>query len=138
MIVACKLPHGLQINHKGRILRLNGPNEGTDLSDPFKNGTERDTETSFAGFGLTELKGDDESTYKDWVQQVTYKDGDKAKGKHAEPFAALENGVLMDFTSMSAAKSELKALAGSINSGFEGLSEADAKKAGVEKNTDAK
>jgi hypothetical protein len=137
MFVACKLPHGLQITHAGKVLRINGPNEGMDLSDPAKNGAERDTAKSYGGFGLTELKDDDAKAYQAWVAAVTFKDGDKSKGKHEEPFAALENGALLDFPSQAAARSEIDAIGKSVTSGFEGVDPSD-KKNGVEKNTDAK
>ena len=133
LFVACKLPHGLEIRHNGAVVRLNGPNEGIDLSDPGKNGAERDSDGSYAGYGFTELNDKDAKVYKDWAAAVTFKDGDKAKGKLDEPFAAIENGALMDFATKAAARDEVKTMGSTVTTGFEGV---DPKKAGVEKMDD--
>lgn len=137
-IVAVKLPHGLQVTTAGRVINLNGPNEGYDPDNLPKNGALRDDAAVSAGYGLTELKGDDDKAFARWVNDVTFKDGDKTKGKLDEPFKALENGSIMTFASMSDARAELKSISESVVTGFEGLGQEDIKKAGIEQNPDAK
>lgn len=121
MFVANKLPHGLTVRHNGQTLNLNGPNEGYDPTDLAPNGKARDGENRSYGFGLTELKGDQEAAFVDWVNKVTYNDGDKTKGKLVEPFAALENGSILSFKTRDEAVKETKMMADAITTGTEGI-----------------
>jgi hypothetical protein len=119
VVVACKLPHGLMVRHNGKSVNLNGPNADQNPLVLMPNGVDMDSANVSAGFGLTELKGDDEATFTDWCKAVQFdKDG---KTKLAEPFAPLTNGSLISFGSMDEARKETKNLAGMVETGVEGI-----------------
>lgn len=130
-VFACKLPNGLDVRHQGKSIVLLGANIGEDLGAVSKNGLPSDNASRSHGYGLTTLSDDDANTLADWINQVTYKDGKKANGKLAEPFAPLENGsILGPFGSIEEARKETATLASSIVTGFEGLdAEKEAEKA---------
>lgn len=119
--VICKLPHGLSVRHNGQIINLNGANEGYDPTFLAPNGRATDGERKTGGFGITELKGEQEAAFDDWCNAVTYKEGDKAKGKLLEPNAAIENGLIVSFKSESDARKEAKNLSGVVETGTEGI-----------------
>jgi hypothetical protein len=121
MWIICKLPHGLTIKHNGQTINLNGANEGYDPEDLARNGVPRDGERRSGGFGLTELNADQSAAFEDWAAKVTYKDGDKAKGKLAEPHLAIENGMIGSFKTESDARKEAKNLSDMILTGTEGI-----------------
>jgi len=131
--VACKLPAGLQIEHKGNILILLGANIGEDLASVSRNGRPNDNASRVAGYGLTELDNGKTETFEDWKNAVTYKDGKKEAGKLDHPFLALENhSIVGPFKTIDDARKECRALSGMIETGFEGLDEeAEAKKTGI-------
>ncbi len=66
MIVGCKLPHGLSINHLGIAIVLNGSNLGYDADNPWRNGYSQDSANLVSGVGLTTLEGDQAEAFKDW------------------------------------------------------------------------
>lgn len=121
MWIACKLPHGLTIRHKGQEINLNGPNEGYDPTYLAPNGRVNDGEKRSGGFGLTELTGEKADAFNDWVNSVTYKNGKAAEGKLAEPFLALENGQIMSFKDEKSARDETKTMSDAIVTGTEGI-----------------
>lgn len=67
MIVGCKLPHGLEIEHKGQTIALNGTNVGYDGDSPWKNGVAPDSYERISGFGLTKLEGARAEAFQDWM-----------------------------------------------------------------------
>ena len=121
MFVICKLPHGLTVKHNGKTINLNGANEGYDPTFLAPNGRNNDGEKRVGGFGITELTGDDATAFEDWTNAVTYKDGDKTKGKLQEPNLALENGMIGVFKSEGDARKEAKNLSSYIETGTEGI-----------------
>ena len=68
MIVGCKLPHGLAINHLGIDIVLNGSNFGYDDENPWRNGHSQDSANLVSGVGLTTLEGDKAEAFKDWFE----------------------------------------------------------------------
>lgn len=133
--IACKLPHGLRIQHQGKELLLVGGNIGEDLENVSRNGRPNDNEFRAHGYGLTEISEDDAKAFDDWKNAVTFKEGDKVKGKLADPFPALENGsILGPFKTKDEARKEAASLAAAVSTGFEGL-DPEAEK--IEENTDA-
>jgi len=133
--IACKLPHGLRIQHQGKEILLVGGNIGEDLENVSRNGRPNDNEMRAHGFGLTEVSAADADVFEDWRNKVTYNEGAKEKGKLAHPFPALENGsILGPFKTKDEARKEAASLASSVSTGFEGL-DPDAEK--IEENTDA-
>lgn len=121
LFVACKLPHGLSIRHAGQSIDLFGPNADYNENLVMPNGYVPDSERVSGGFGITKLEGDQQAAFEDWQNQVTFKDGDKAKGKLQEPFLPLENGTLLVFKSEADARKETKSLAGMVETGTEGI-----------------
>lgn len=135
MFVICKLAHGLTVRHNGQSINLNGANEGYDPTFLAPNGRLNDGERRAGGFGITELTGDQEAAFNDWAAKVTYVEGDKTKGKLAEPNAAIENGMIMPFKTEGDARKEAKNLSAAITTGTEGIdpsSDAQMKAAGLE------
>lgn len=121
MWIACKLPHGLMIRHKGQEINLNGPNEGYDPTFLAPNGRINDGEKRSGGFGLTELTGDKAAAFEDWANSVTYVEGNKDKGQLPEPFMALENGQILSFKDEKSARAETKTMSDAITTGTEGI-----------------
>ena len=112
-----------------------GGNIGEDLENVSRNGRPNDNEFRAHGYGLTEISEDDAKAFDDWKNAVTFKEGDKAKGKLADPFPALENGsILGPFKTKDEARKEAASLAAAVSTGFEGL-DPEAEK--IEENTDA-
>lgn len=138
--IACKLPHGLTIDHDGHRLTLLGANVGERLAQVSPNGDPNDNENRIAGFGVTRL--DDRATefFEKWRNDVTFVNGDPKKGKVRDGFPALENGsILGPFASIEDLRAEVQPLAASVVTGFEGLDPAvEAEKTGgVEPDKDA-
>ena len=133
-VIACKLPHGLTVIHNSQKLALVGGNIGEDLENVSRNGRPNDNSRRAGGFGLTVLNDAGAALFSSWAAAVTYKGGQKANGKLAEPYAAIENGsILGPFADEAEAIRECGALSGSIVTGTEGLDpEAEQKKGGVE------
>lgn len=131
LFIACKLPHGLEITHNGRTIVLRGQNVGFDPDNPSPLGKMRGDAN---GFGITELKDPaDADAFQAWCNAVTYRDGDKAKGKLPEPFAALENGSIQTFKSRNDAEAETNMLGDAVQSGFEGIDPATDKRMKADK-----
>lgn len=134
--IACKLPAGLAIHHKGKVLVLVGANIGEDLENVSKNGRPSDNARRAYGYGLTEVSADSAAIFTDWANAVTYTDGLAASGKLPEPFVPLENGsILGPFKTIDEARKEVASLASSVTTGYEGL---DPAKEGVEATDDKK
>ena len=135
--IACKLPHGLTINHQGQTINLNGPNEDNDPLNPNKNGQIVDSGTASGGFGLTELDGDKLKAFDDWVLRVTHVDGDKTKPKLAEPFLPLVNGSIQRFANEKDARAETQAMSSAVRTGLEGVDPEKDLPSGLETDKDA-
>jgi hypothetical protein len=121
-VIACKLPNGLVIRHAGQEITLKGANIGENLRNPSENGNPNDNKDRAYGYGLTELSDKQAEVFADWAKAVTFRNGDPAAGKLAEPYPALESGAIMGpFKSRDEAIKELTTLAGSVSTGFEGL-----------------
>lgn len=123
IVVACKLPQGLEITHNNRSILLRGQNVGFDADNPTVMGKFRGDAN---GFGLTTLEGPDADVFQEWVDEVTYKKdasgkAAKANGKLATPFLALENGSIQVFKSRADAEAETNMLGDSVTTGFEGI-----------------
>lgn len=131
-VIACKLPHGLDIRHKGLSLKLRGANSGENLAMPSANGMATDNAFRSAGFGLTEVNGSALELFTDWQNAGLYTGGQKTNGKLAEPFAALVNGSIMGpFKTIDEARLEVLGISDAIVTGAEGLdAEEEAKKPG--------
>lgn len=120
--VACKLPNGLEISHEGKTIVLHGANIGEDLENVSRNGAPTDNALRSYGYGFTELSDANAQTFQNWCDFVTYKGGDKANGKLADPFLALENGsILGPFKTKDEAVKEVTALHAAVRTGMEGL-----------------
>lgn len=121
-IIACKLPTGLSIQHKGKTLVLKGGNSGEKLQNVSENGDPTDNAFRASGFGLTEISDSDAELFADWSNAVTYKDGKAANGKLDHPFKPLENGsILGPFKTIDEARKEVVAVSDGVTTGFEGL-----------------
>jgi len=70
MFVGCKLPHGLEINHLGETIVLNGANAGFDVDNPWKNDLPPDSPLRAYGVGLTQIEGDKAEAFKDWFDMA--------------------------------------------------------------------
>lgn len=126
---ACKLPHGLEVDHNGQIITLHGANIGEELDNPSKNGAPRENRSRVYGFGLTELNDKQTETFEDWRKSVTLNgEGQKVVGG----FEAFDNGsILGPFKNAKDAEAECAALSSAISTGFEGVDpEAEEKKKG--------
>lgn len=133
-VIACKLPAGLTICHKGQRITLVGANIGEDLENVSRNGRPNDNKARESGFGLTTLSDSDALLFADWSNAVTYVDGKKDAGKLADPFVALHNGAILGpFKSIDEARRECASVAGAVLTGMEGL---DPEKEGIEEETD--
>jgi hypothetical protein len=129
-IVACKLPHGLTVNHMGRTINLNGANANHDPLAPAANGTLAEGSIMSAGFGLTTLNDADADAFNDWANRATYKDGLKANGPLDDQFPPLVNGTLCIFKSEAEARKETNAVSSTVSNGMDGLDgDAEIKKA---------
>lgn len=134
-IFACKLPNGIAIRHNEKIITLAGANVGETLANVSLNGSPSDNARRAHGYGLTEVSNALVETFNDWAAKVTYKNGNPADGKLAEPFPALDNGsILGPFRTMDEARRECASIAGAVTTGFEGL---DPEAEGVETNEEA-
>lgn len=121
-VIACKLPHGLTIQHNGEAITLVGANIGEDLEHVSRNGSPNDNAGRVHGFGLTTINDRQVAAFTDWSNIVTYTNGKPADGKLSDPFVALENGsILGPFKTMDDARKECAAVAGVVSTGFEGL-----------------
>lgn len=67
MFVACNLPAGLTIRHKGQTIRLVGGHTGLDPDNLPKHGSAPDTASRASGYGITEVTGDAAEALKDWM-----------------------------------------------------------------------
>ena len=63
---ACKLPHGLKVEHGGQTVILHGANIGEELDNPSKNGSPRENRQRVYGFGLTELPDSQTEAFEAW------------------------------------------------------------------------
>lgn len=134
-VIACKLPHGFQIEHKNAIITLVGANIGEDLANVSKNGQPNDNASRAYGYGLTTVSEAQATAFEDWSNAVTFNNGNPGDGKLAHPFKALENGsILGPFKTDAEARKEVAAISGAVITGFEGL---DPAKEGVEENKEA-
>lgn len=116
---ACKLPHGLEVEHNGQTIILCGANIGEELDNPSKNGSPRENRQRLYGFGLTELNDKQAEAFEAWKASVTT-DGEGKK--IADGFVAFDNGsILGPFKNYKDAESECQALASAITTGFEGV-----------------
>ncbi len=120
-IVACKLPHGLTINHAGQIINLNGSNADFNPEAPAGNGVIVDNAVISGGFGLTTLDDKQAEAFADWCNRAQFKDGDKANGLLDEPFLPLTNGAIQSYKSESDARKDTRAVTSSVSTGFDGL-----------------
>lgn len=126
---ACKLPHGLKVEHGGTTITLFGANIGEELDNPSKNGVPRESRHRVYGFGLTEVSETQREAFEAWKTSVTTRDGQKVKGG----FVAFDNGsILGPFKSRSDAEKECATVNSIIQTGFEGVDpeEEAAKKTG--------
>ncbi len=101
---------------------MKGANIGENLRNPSENGAPTDNRDRAYGYGLTELSDGQAETFADWSKVVTFKNGDPAAGKLAEPYPALENGAILGpFKNKDEAIKELTTIASAVTTGFEGL-----------------
>lgn len=121
MIVACKLPHGLTVNHNGQTININGVNAAHDPLNPAANGALLDGSLMSAGYGLTTLNDAQAEAFEDWSNKALYVDGEKAKGKVAEPFPPLANGALRVYKSDADARKDTASITTDVATGFDGL-----------------
>lgn len=138
-IIACKLPHGLKIEHDGAEITLLGANIGENLQLISPNGAPLDNSRRVNGYGLTEITEAQAETFRQWSDAMTYNNGQKADGKLFRPFPALDNGsILGPFKTIADAQRETASVGGIVVTGFEGVDPvAEAKKkGGVSKRTD--
>lgn len=132
---ACKLPHGLKVEHGGQTIILHGANIGEELDNPSKNGSPRENRQRVYGFGLTELSDAATEAFEAWRKEVTTgPDGGKIKNG----FVAFENGsILGPFKTRADAEKECAAVASIVQTGTEGVDpEVEAKKKGGVKTRD--
>lgn len=133
-VLACKLPHGMVIDHGGQTINVNGANANADPLNPMANGAAFDTETTTGGYGLTTLTADQAAAFEDWSGHALYKrNGEgtpiKDNGMLDEPFLPLTNGSLLSFKSEADARKEVRNLS-NVETGFDGLDgDAETKKA---------
>jgi hypothetical protein len=129
-IVACKLPHGLTINHNGQTINLNGSNSGSDPLDPLKNGTLGDNSIVSAGYGLTTLDDKAAEAFADWSNKALYKDGVKDNGPLDEQFLPLANGSILTYKNEADARKDTASISPAVSNGLDGLDgDAEIKKA---------
>jgi hypothetical protein len=132
---ACKLPHGLHVEHEGTTIILHGGNIGEELENPSKNGSPRENRQRVYGFGLTELSDKQTDAFESWRKEVTTgPDGAKIK----DGFVAFDNGsILGPFKTRAEAEKECGAVSSIVTTGFEGVDpEVEAaKKTGVKVKT---
>lgn len=116
---ACKLPHGLEVEHAGQTVVLLGANIGEELDNPSKNGEPRENRSRVYGFGLTELNERQTEAFEAWKTEVTTKDG---KPLRDGGFPAFENGLILGpFKSRADAEKECASIASIVTTGFEGV-----------------
>lgn len=133
---ACKLPNGLEVEHRGETIVLAGANIGEELDNVSKNGSPRENRRRVYGFGLTELNDRQAEAFASWKDEVTTKDG---KALPDGGFPAFANGLILGpFKSAAEAEKECAVLASAITSGFEGVDPdgKDAKAAKIETRKD--
>ena len=115
---ACKLPHGLHVDHQGTTIILHGGNIGEELDNPSKNGSPRENRQRVYGFGLTEVSDKQGEAFESWRTEVTTHEGQKIK----DGFVAFENGsILGPFKSRADAEKECAAVYSIVQTGFEGV-----------------
>lgn len=123
--VACKLPHGIIINHNDVKITLRGHNIGERLLMPSPNGEYNDHENRYCGYGLTELSPEQADAFESWYNHNLYKNGNKASGRLAQPYKPISSGAVTQvFKTLAELKKELSGLSsmsGIIKTGMEGL-----------------
>lgn len=125
---ACKLPHGLEVDHGGQTIVLHGANIGEELDALSKNGSPRENRSRVYGFGLTELNERQTEAFEAWKTEVTTKDGKPLPGGGG--FPAFENGLILGpFKSRAEAEKECQAVSSIVTTGFEGVDPEEDEKA---------
>lgn len=116
---ACKLPHGLEVEHNGQTIVLHGANIGEEIDNPSKNGDPRENRMRVYGFGLTELNAKQAEAFDAWKTEVTTKDG---KPLRNGGFPAFENGLILGpFKTRDEAEKECASVSSIVTTGFEGV-----------------
>lgn len=75
MFVACKLPSGHIIDHKGQRIELRGTHTGINNLTLPENGNAPDDQFRVSGYGITELSGDQADAMADWIKQTESHEG---------------------------------------------------------------
>lgn len=75
MFVACKLPSGHIIDHKGQRISLRGTNTGVNNLALPTNGAIEDGKFRSFGYGITEIDGDQADAMADWIKQTENHEG---------------------------------------------------------------
>lgn len=115
---ACKLPHGIHVEHNGTTIILAGGNIGEEIENPSKNGAPRENRQRVYGFGLTEISDTQTEAFEAWKKEVTMHNGQKVK----DGFLAFDNGsILGPFKTRGDAEKECAAVASIVTTGFEGV-----------------
>lgn len=68
MFVGSRLPHGLEIEHGGETIILNGANVGYDANNPWRSGAAPDSLDRVSGAGLTLLEGKQADAFMEWFE----------------------------------------------------------------------
>lgn len=128
---ACKLPHGVEIDHDGKKIVLVGANIGEKLEHVSPNGLLDDSRRRSHGFGITELDSARAEALEAW-RAINAPKGTKSG------FIAFENGSIMGpFKSRNELEKEVGSLYSVIKTGVEGVDpEEEKKKAEKSKKTD--
>lgn len=132
---ACKLPHGLEVEHSGQTIVLHGANIGEEIDNPSKNGEPRENRMRVYGFGLTELNAKQAEAFDAWKTEVTTKDGQPLRNSG---FLAFENGLILGpFKTRDEAEKECASVSSIVTTGFEGVDpvEEEKKKTGTKVET---
>jgi len=124
MFVACKVPFGLLVRHKGHEIMINGPHAGLNPETLPPNGAAPDDFNRYLGWGLTELEGEPADVLLDYIDIASKGDG---------PFSS---GAVVVVDSRGDALAAVKDHE-SVVSGFEGQ-DPDKMPAGLEKDPDVK
>lgn len=96
MFVACSIPAGFQhIDDSGQVIfHLNGTHVGLDPENLPRNGSVNNSAMTEYGYGITELKGDQESAFAAWLASTPGPLKD-AQGKDAKvQFAPIATGAI--------------------------------------------
>ncbi len=133
---ACKLPHGLEVDHGGQNIVLCGANIGEEIDNPSKNGSPRENRSRVYGFGLTELNDRQTESFEAWKKEVTT--GPDGTPLRDGGFPAFENGLILGpFKTRADAEKECAAVSSIVTTGFEGVDpvEEEKKKTGTKVET---